>query len=94
MNSHFNGILSALSSGFRQGYSTQHALFCATETWKRCLDTNGIAGTTLITKTFGGKKFGEKTSAKKISLKFFDISVKYFGQIVYSKNEFSIHFTK
>ena len=48
MNSHFNGILSALSSGFRQGYSTQHTLIRATETWKRCLDTNGIAGTILI----------------------------------------------
>ena len=48
MNSYFKGILSALLSGFRQGYSTQHALFRATETWKRCLDTNGIAGTILI----------------------------------------------
>ena len=48
MNSHFNGILSALLSGFRQGYNTQHALFPATETWKRCLDTNGIAGSILI----------------------------------------------
>ena len=48
MNSHFNGILSPLLSGFRQGYSTQHALFRATETWKRCLDINGIAGTILI----------------------------------------------
>ena len=43
MNSYFNGKLSDLLSGFRQGYSTQHALFRATETWKRCLDTNGIA---------------------------------------------------
>ena len=48
MNSYFKGILSALLSGFRQGYSTQHALFRAMETWKRCLDTNGIAGTILI----------------------------------------------
>ena len=48
MNSYFKGILSALLSGFRQGYSTQHALFHATETWKRFLDTNGIAGTILI----------------------------------------------
>ena len=48
MNSYFNGILSALLSGFRQGYSTQHSLFRATETWKRCLDTNGTAGTILI----------------------------------------------
>ena len=48
MNSYFNGILPALLSGIRQGYSTQHALFPATETWKRCLDTNGTAGTILI----------------------------------------------
>ena len=48
MSSYFKGILSALLSGFRQGYSTQHALFHATETWKRCLDNNGIAGTILI----------------------------------------------
>ena len=27
MNTHFNGILSALLSGFRQGYSAQHAYF-------------------------------------------------------------------
>ena len=48
MNSYFKGILSALLSGFRKGYSSQHALFRATETWKRCLDNNGIAGTILI----------------------------------------------
>ena len=48
MNSHFNGILFPLLSGFRQGYSTQHALFRAIEIWKRCLCTNGIAGTILI----------------------------------------------
>ena len=44
----FNGILFALLTGFRQGYSTQHALFRATETWKRRLDTNGTAGTILF----------------------------------------------
>ena len=37
--------------------------------------------TTLITKSFGGKCFDEKTSAKKLSVKIFNISVKYFGQI-------------
>ena len=47
MNSHFNGILSPLLSDFRQEYSTQHALFRASETWKRCLDANGIFGTIL-----------------------------------------------
>ena len=29
-------------------YSAQHALFRATETWKRCLDTNGITSTILV----------------------------------------------
>ena len=48
MNRHFTGILSPLLSGFKQGYSTQHALFRAIEIWKRCLCTNGIAGTILI----------------------------------------------
>ena len=48
MNSYFNGILSTLLSGSRQGYSTQHAPFRATEAWKRCLDINGTAGAILI----------------------------------------------
>ena len=45
MDSHFAKILSHLLSGFRQGYSTQHALFRAIESWKRCLDSIGIVGT-------------------------------------------------
>ena len=45
---YMNGTLSPLLSGFRQRYSTQHALFRSIKTWKRCLDTNGIAGTILI----------------------------------------------
>ena len=48
INQFFVGILSSLLSGFRQGYSTQHALFRVVETWKKCLDTSGIAGTILM----------------------------------------------
>ena len=48
MDRHFATILSHLLSGFRQGYSTQHALFRAIESWKRCLDTKGIVGTILM----------------------------------------------
>ena len=48
MDSHFATILSHLLSGFRQGYSTQHALFRAIESWKKCLDAKGIVGTILM----------------------------------------------
>ena len=48
MTSYFKGILATLLSGFRQGSSTQRALFRATEAWKRCFDTIGIAGAILI----------------------------------------------
>ena len=48
INQFFVGILSSLLSGFRQGYSTQHALFRVVETWKKCLDMSGIVGTILM----------------------------------------------
>ena len=48
MDRHFATILSHLLSGFRQGYSTQHALFRAIKSWKKCLDTKGIVGTILM----------------------------------------------
>ena len=48
INQFFLGILSSLLSGFRQGYNTQRALFRVVETWKKCLDTSGIAGTILM----------------------------------------------
>ena len=48
INQFFVGLLSSLLSGFRQGYSTQHALFRVVDTWKKCLDTSGIAGTILM----------------------------------------------
>ena len=37
--------LSTLLSGFRLGYSTQHALFQVVEKWKKNLDMMGIVGT-------------------------------------------------
>ena len=55
---------------------------------------HNLGNDTLITKIFGGKKFGEKTSAKKFSVRFFDISVKYFGQIVNSTNHSFFRFYK
>ena len=48
MDRHFATILSHLWSGFRQGYSTQYALFRAIKSWERCLDTKGIVGTILM----------------------------------------------
>ena len=48
INQFFVGILPSLLSGLRQGYSTQQALFRVVETWKKCLDTSGIAGTILM----------------------------------------------
>ena len=48
MDRHFDTILSHLLSGFRQGYSTQHALCRVIESWKRCLDTKVIVGTILM----------------------------------------------
>ena len=44
INQFFVGILSSLLSGFRQGYSTQHALFRVVKTWKKCPGTSGIVG--------------------------------------------------
>ena len=41
------GMLSPLLSGFRQGYSTHHALFRVVEKWKKHLDMMGIVGTIL-----------------------------------------------
>ena len=47
-NKFMAGMLSPLLSGFRQGYSTQHALFRVVEKWKKHLDTMGIVGTILL----------------------------------------------
>ena len=39
--------LSNLLSGFREGYSTQHALLRLVETCKKCLDSDGVIGMVL-----------------------------------------------
>ena len=45
MESYFDTLLSNLLSGFRKGYSTQHALFRVIETWEQSLDCKGVVGT-------------------------------------------------
>ena len=41
-------VLSNILSGFRAGYSTQHALIRLLEKWKRCLDSSCLVGTVLM----------------------------------------------
>ena len=48
MQSHFSTILSNLLSGFREGYSTQHALFRVIETRKQCLDFESVVGALIM----------------------------------------------
>ena len=48
MYQYFANILSPLLSGFRKGYSTQHALVRVIESWKKCLDSSDIVGTILM----------------------------------------------
>ena len=51
LNDHFisrNNILCNVLSGFRKGYSTQHALQVVIETLRRSLDSKGIVGTILM----------------------------------------------
>ena len=48
MQSYFSTLLSNLLSGFRKGYSTQHALFRVIETLKQSLDSQGVVGTILM----------------------------------------------
>ena len=40
--------LSPLSCGYRKQFSTQHALLCLTEKWKKGLDKNGTIATVLM----------------------------------------------
>ena len=40
--------LSNILCGFREGYSTQHALIRLIEKWRQCLDASGIVGTILM----------------------------------------------
>ena len=44
----FQEKLSVILSGFRESYSTQHALIRVLELWRRCLDSSGIVGTILM----------------------------------------------
>ena len=39
---------SEISCGFREGFSTQHALIRLIEKWTQCLDASGIVGTILM----------------------------------------------
>ena len=41
-------LSSVMLSGFRERYSTQHALIRVLELWRRCLDSSGIVGTILM----------------------------------------------
>ena len=45
---YFQDKLSEILYGFREGYSTQHALIRLIEKWKKCLDASGIVGTILM----------------------------------------------
>ena len=40
--------LSALLSGFRKGFSSQHALFCTFEKWHKYLDSGNIVDSILM----------------------------------------------
>ena len=44
----FKDRFSRILCGFREGYSTQHALTGLIENWRKCLDTSGIVGTILM----------------------------------------------
>ena len=45
---YFQDKLSEILCGFREGYSTQHALIRLIEQWRKCLDASGIVGTILM----------------------------------------------
>ena len=42
INNYIEDILSPYLCGYRKGYSTQHALICLTEKWKKILDEKGF----------------------------------------------------
>ena len=48
MSRYFKDKLRDILCGFREGYSTQHALIRVIEKWRKCLDTSGIVGTILM----------------------------------------------
>ena len=44
----FKYKFSRILCGFREGYSSQHALIRLIENWRKCLDASGIVGTILM----------------------------------------------
>ena len=48
ISSYFYNKLSEILCGFREGFSTQHALIRLIEKWRQCLDVSGIVGTILM----------------------------------------------
>ena len=44
----FCNKLSEILCGFREGFSTQHALIRLIKKWRQCLDASGIVGTILM----------------------------------------------
>ena len=48
ISSYFYDKHSKLLCGFREGFSTQHALIRLIEKWRQCLDASGIVGTILM----------------------------------------------
>ena len=45
---YINDKLSEILCGFREGFSTQHALIRLIEKWRKCLDESGLVGTILM----------------------------------------------
>ena len=48
ISSYFYDQLSKVLCGFREGFSTQHALIRLIQKWRQCLGTSGIVGTILM----------------------------------------------
>ena len=48
INNYIENILSPYLCGYMKGYSTQHALICLTEKWKKILDEKGFCGAVLM----------------------------------------------
>ena len=48
INNYIENILSPYLCGYMKGHSTQHALICLTEKWKKILDEKGFCGAVLM----------------------------------------------
>ena len=57
INSYISEYLSDFSCGYRQGFSTQHALIKLIESWRQSLDNKGYSGAVLmdLLKAFNNK---------------------------------------